>query len=79
MANRRECRSPFPQRYLEPGDWVMVIREKGMALADPPEYNGVVAVIDDYGVYPGEYSVKGVPFKLHHRELLPVDDGWSCI
>lgn len=62
--------SPYPQRPLEPGQWVLVM------LPPSSQHHGDIGPVE-YGRDSGEYRVDGLPFDLNRDKLWEFEWEWS--
>lgn len=67
----KEQPSPYPQRPMEPGDWVLVVLGNGC------KHSGHVGQIMDYGPRDGEYRVDGINYPIHRSNLWQFEWDWS--
>lgn len=72
----KEYPSPYPQRSMEPGDWVMILKD-----FVPPHgksiHRGYRGQITDYAAGNGCYVVDDIPYTFHRTELWEFDWEWS--
>ncbi len=74
----KEFPCPYPQRSMEPGDWVMVLKTFALPGKETPLEKGYRGVITDYAIGNGCYIVDNIPYTFHRTELFPFEWEWSC-